>query len=152
MNRSGKRAYDPRKSQVKILSVQSSKGLEFRSVILIGLDQIETAETQTAQNMKLLYVGMTWAGKKLVITAIDKITYRARLINSSRLRRFTVTQIFNPGAGAVPVAGFQTRRAWSVIAGEVGLSAVRMSTHESCDCIGVNKFPKPEPPVGQFRN
>lgn len=31
--RSGKRAYDPRKPQVNILSVQSSKGLEFRSVI-----------------------------------------------------------------------------------------------------------------------
>jgi superfamily I DNA/RNA helicase len=55
--RSGKRAYDPRKPQVNILSVQSSKGLEFRSVIFIGLGQIETSETQAAQNMKLLYVG-----------------------------------------------------------------------------------------------
>jgi ATP-dependent exoDNAse (exonuclease V) beta subunit len=34
--RTAKRAYDPRKSQVNILSVQSSKGLEFRSVIFIG--------------------------------------------------------------------------------------------------------------------
>lgn len=34
---------------------QNSKGLEFRSVIFIGLGQIETSETQTAQNMKLLY-------------------------------------------------------------------------------------------------
>jgi superfamily I DNA/RNA helicase len=34
---SGKRAYDPRKPLVNILSVQSSKGLEFRSVIFIGL-------------------------------------------------------------------------------------------------------------------
>jgi superfamily I DNA/RNA helicase len=32
-NRTAKRAYDPRKPQVNILSVQSSKGLEFRSVI-----------------------------------------------------------------------------------------------------------------------
>ena len=53
--RSGKRAYDPRKPQVNILSVQSSKGLEFRSVIFIGLGQIESSETQAAQNMKLLY-------------------------------------------------------------------------------------------------
>jgi hypothetical protein len=34
--RSGKRAYDPRKRQINILSVQSSMGLEFRSVIFIG--------------------------------------------------------------------------------------------------------------------
>jgi superfamily I DNA/RNA helicase len=36
-NRSTKRAYDPRKLQVNILTVQSSKDLEFRSVIFIGL-------------------------------------------------------------------------------------------------------------------
>ena len=40
--RTGKRVYDPRKPQVNILSVQSSKGLEFQSVIFIGLGQIET--------------------------------------------------------------------------------------------------------------
>ena len=38
--------------------MQSSKGLEFRSVIFIGLGQIETSETQAAQNMKLLYVSL----------------------------------------------------------------------------------------------
>ncbi len=42
--RTGKRAYDPRKPQVNILSVQSSKGLEFRSVIFIGLGQIDDSE------------------------------------------------------------------------------------------------------------
>ena len=51
------------------LSVQSSKGLEFRSVIFIGLGQIEFSETQAAQNMKLLYVGMTRAKERLMITA-----------------------------------------------------------------------------------
>lgn len=45
--------------------MQSSKGLEFRSVIFIGLGQIETSETQAAQNMKLLYVGMTRAKERL---------------------------------------------------------------------------------------
>jgi len=44
-----------------LLSVQSSKGLEFRSVIFIGLGQIKFSETQAAQNMKLPYVGMTRA-------------------------------------------------------------------------------------------
>jgi len=66
--RSGKRAYDPRKPQVNILPLQSSKGFEFRSVIFIGLGQIESSESQAAQNMKLLYVGMTRAKERLLIT------------------------------------------------------------------------------------
>lgn len=77
--RSGKRAYDPRKPQVNILSVQSSKGLEFRSVILIGLRQIESSETQAAQNMKLLYVGMTRAKERLMITASGRNEFTERL-------------------------------------------------------------------------
>jgi hypothetical protein len=77
--RSGKRAYDPRKPQINILSVQSSKGLEFRSVIFIGLGQIETSETQAAQNMKLLYVGMTRAKERLMITASGRNEFTERL-------------------------------------------------------------------------
>lgn len=34
--------------------MQSNKGLEFRALIFIGLDQIENSETQAAQNMELL--------------------------------------------------------------------------------------------------
>jgi superfamily I DNA/RNA helicase len=54
--RSGKRAYDPRKPQANILSVQSSKGLEFRSVILVGLGHLDASDTKTADQMKLLYI------------------------------------------------------------------------------------------------
>jgi superfamily I DNA/RNA helicase len=77
--RTGKRAYDPRKPQVNILSVQSCKGLEFRSVIIIGLGQIEISETQAAQNMKLLYVDMTRAKERLLITASAKNEFTAKL-------------------------------------------------------------------------
>jgi superfamily I DNA/RNA helicase len=77
--RSGKLAYDPRKPQVNILSVQSSKGLEFRSVIFIGLGQTETSESQAAQNMKLLYVGMTRAKERLLITASGRNEFTERL-------------------------------------------------------------------------
>ena len=77
--RTGKRVYDPRKPQVNILSVQSSKGLEFRSVIFIGLGQIETSEIQAAQNMKLLYVGMTRAKERLLITASARNEFTEKL-------------------------------------------------------------------------
>jgi superfamily I DNA/RNA helicase len=59
--------------------VQSSKGLEFRSVIFIGLGQIESSETQAAQNMKLLYVGMTRAKERLLITASAKNEFTEKL-------------------------------------------------------------------------
>ncbi len=62
-----------------ILSVQSSKGLEFRSVIFIGLGQIETSESQAGQNMKLLYVGMTRAKERLLITASARNEFTERL-------------------------------------------------------------------------
>jgi superfamily I DNA/RNA helicase len=75
--RTGKRSYDPRIPQVNILSLLSSKGLEFRSVIFIG--QIETSETEAAQNIKLLYVGMTRAKERLLITASAKNESTAKL-------------------------------------------------------------------------
>ncbi len=77
--RTGKRAYDPRKPQVNILTVQSSKGLEFRSVIFIGLGQIDASQTQTSQNMKLIYVGMTRAKERLMITASGRNEFTERL-------------------------------------------------------------------------
>lgn len=77
--RSGKRAYDPRKPQVNILSVQSSKGLEFRSVILVGLGHLDASDTKTADQMKLLYVGMTRAKERLMITAAGRNDFTERL-------------------------------------------------------------------------
>jgi superfamily I DNA/RNA helicase len=77
--RSGKRAYDPRKPRVNILSVQSSKGLEFRSVIFVGLGQIDDSEEEAARNMKLLYVGMTRAKERLLITASGTNEFTERL-------------------------------------------------------------------------
>ncbi len=77
--RKGKRAYDPRLPRVNILSVQSSKGLEFRSVILVGLGHLDACETKTADQMKLLYVGMTRAKEHLMITAAGRNDFTERL-------------------------------------------------------------------------
>ena len=75
----GKRAYDPRKPRINILTVQSSKGLEFQSVILIGLGQLDASETKTAHHMKLLFVGMTRAKERLMITASGRNEFTERL-------------------------------------------------------------------------
>ena len=79
MDSTAKRAYDPRKPQVNILTVHSSKGLEFQTVLFIGLGQIDASEPQTAQNTKLLYVGMTRAKERLMITASGRNEFTERL-------------------------------------------------------------------------
>jgi ATP-dependent exoDNAse (exonuclease V) beta subunit len=49
----------------------------------IDLGQIETSETQAAQNMKLLYVGMTRAKERLLITASERNEFTERLSATS---------------------------------------------------------------------
>lgn len=62
-----KKNYDPLQNKVAIMSMHSSKGLEFPAVILVGSDKLE-CEEQLQDNMRLLYVGMTRAQKNLVLT------------------------------------------------------------------------------------
>lgn len=52
-------------------------------MIFIGPGQIETSETQAAQNMKLLYVGMTRAKERLLITAAEKNEFTEKLAGMS---------------------------------------------------------------------
>ena len=59
--------------------------LQVLSLFLISLGQIETSENQAAQNMKLLYVGMTRAKERLLNTASGKneITERLEVMKES---------------------------------------------------------------------
>ena len=67
-SRNTKAAYDPTSPQISILTIQSSKGLEFKSVILIGLGHMKK-EMEDVERAKLLYVGMTRARQRLILTA-----------------------------------------------------------------------------------
>ena len=49
------------------------------SLSFIGLGQIETSENQAAQNMKLLYAGMTRAKERLLITASARNHFTEKL-------------------------------------------------------------------------
>lgn len=53
--------------------------MRLASVSFIGLGQIDSSETQAAQNMKLLYVGMTRAKERLLITASGRNDFTERL-------------------------------------------------------------------------
>lgn len=73
-----KAAYDPGKPQVSILSIQSSKGLEFKSVIFVGLGHFPDVFNEKDQ-AKLLYVGMTRARERLILTASQETACTERL-------------------------------------------------------------------------
>jgi superfamily I DNA/RNA helicase len=62
------------------LTRQSSKGLEFKAVILAGLGTLKVAEKDQADEVRLLYVGMTRAREKLLVTSSKANFYTERLI------------------------------------------------------------------------
>jgi superfamily I DNA/RNA helicase len=60
--------FRPEADSVKILTMHSSKGLEFPVVFIPCLDSMPNARTETATEAKLLYVAMTRAMDRLVLT------------------------------------------------------------------------------------
>lgn len=76
---SDKRRYDPDAQEVVLLSRQSSKGLEFDTVLLSGLGALDPAEEKQAQEARLLYVGMTRARRRLMVTGSKVNWYTERL-------------------------------------------------------------------------
>jgi hypothetical protein len=78
-DRNQKRAFDPTQNRVSILSIQSSKGLEFGTVIVLGVGQMETENKRGEDNAKLLYVSMTRARERLLLTASGKTDFTERL-------------------------------------------------------------------------
>jgi superfamily I DNA/RNA helicase len=61
---------------VTVLTRQSSKGLEFKTVILAGLGTLK----HHAEEVRLLYVGMTRAREKLLVTSSKANFYTERLL------------------------------------------------------------------------
>jgi Nuclease-related domain/UvrD-like helicase C-terminal domain/AAA domain len=59
------RRYDPRENSIKLVTMHSSKGLEFPLVIMPGLGF--PGKLPAAEAMRLLYVGMTRSTNKLIM-------------------------------------------------------------------------------------
>ena len=78
-----KRAYDSSADRVTVVTMQSSKGLEFRRVIMVGIGQMkdDEGEEQRRQSARLLYVGMTRAQQTLLVTTSGDNTYSRRLFD-----------------------------------------------------------------------
>lgn len=63
-----KKCYDANANSVALLTRQSSKGLEFDTVVLAGLGGLRDDEEHLEHEVRLLYVGMTRARQQLLLT------------------------------------------------------------------------------------
>jgi len=66
---------------VTVLSIHSSKGLEFETVVLSGIDRIQYIAEELVDQVRLIYVGMTRAKTQLLITASGDTIFTQRLVD-----------------------------------------------------------------------
>ncbi|EGV52053.1 3'-5' exonuclease [Candidatus Endoriftia persephone] len=78
-----KSTYDPGDDRVTVLTIHSSKGLEFPRVIMLGIGQLGDEQVGQPQNARLLYVGMTRAQECLLVTTSADSLFSRRLLDVS---------------------------------------------------------------------
>lgn len=67
-SKQAKKQFNPKHASVKLMTIHSSKGLEFPLVVMAGLGFIPKANVEPEVEAKLLYVGMTRSTEKLLLT------------------------------------------------------------------------------------
>ena len=81
VGKENKAAYDPDKPLLNVLTLHSSKGLEFDTVILAGIDKIQYVADELVDQVRLMYVGMTRARTQLLITASGDTVFTQRMVD-----------------------------------------------------------------------
>ena len=71
--------FDPLHDSVKVMTLHSSKGLEFAVVAIAGLGQLPYKQDDIAAEARLLYVGMTRATDRLLMTTSSDSVFVQRL-------------------------------------------------------------------------
>ena len=77
-----KRTFDPAHDSVKVMTMHSSKGLEFPMVVIPGVGELPVDHDDSLGEAKLLYVAMTRAIDKLLITASEQSEF-VRLLSAA---------------------------------------------------------------------
>ncbi len=78
-----KNTYNPSINKITVMTLHSSKGLEFPRVIILGIGKMKDCEEHKQSTARLLYVGMTRAQECLLITTSSNNEYSQKLINLS---------------------------------------------------------------------
>ena len=63
-----------------LLFFRGSKGLEFDTIVLAGIDKIQFIAKESVDQVRLLYVGMTRAKSQLLITSSVDTVFTRRLV------------------------------------------------------------------------
>ena len=79
-NSGDKKGYDGAGEKVVLLTRQSSKGLEFDTVVLAGVGGLDDSEKKIGMETRLLYVGMTRARQQLMVTGYGENLYVERFL------------------------------------------------------------------------
>lgn len=79
------RRYNPAAPSIKLLTLHSSKGLEFPVVLIAGLGYLPEPRSPLEEEVRLLYVGMTRAMDWLVMTG-DRTSEFVRRIQTAMAR------------------------------------------------------------------
>jgi hypothetical protein len=79
-----KAAYQPGAQRVSLLTIHSSKGLEFSRVIMLGIGHLDNGDDNLRNDAPLLYVGMTRAMECLLVTTSRKNLLSQKLIAAAR--------------------------------------------------------------------
>ena len=77
--KASKSQYDAANDTVTVMTMQSSKGLEFPRVIIIGVGSMKDDEDRVQQSARLLYVGMTRAQSCLLMTTSASNEYSRKI-------------------------------------------------------------------------
>lgn len=75
----GKRGFDPNEDSVKVMTMHSSKGLEFPVVAIPGIGYMPFRDQDPREEAKLLYVAMTRAMELLLMTCHRETEFVKRL-------------------------------------------------------------------------
>jgi hypothetical protein len=81
--RSGAKRFDPGHESVKAMTIHSSKGLEFPVVAIVGIGFMPYHADDADNEARLLYVGMTRATQRLMLTASQESAFALRLSGAS---------------------------------------------------------------------
>ena len=82
MNEPDFRSFDWTEPSVKLITLHSAKGLEFPLVFVAGLDSMPFMNEPMEEEVRLLYVGMTRATDRLVLSAAGSSAMVQRVKNS----------------------------------------------------------------------
>jgi superfamily I DNA/RNA helicase len=77
-----KQMYDVTTERVSLISIHSSKGLDFGLAYLLGVDRFRPADATRAKLTKLIYVAMTRAKYRLVIPYMEETEFVKRMLGS----------------------------------------------------------------------